>query len=98
MITNRHLDLRQTFFVEYCVLRNHLVLEEQEGRQRIYLIGGESPLSSQRHAAIDCNPTPSLQTGRAVAVCAPVSRWEHRGLFSISTWAPAHPLRPLRHG
>src|SRR5712691_13068866 len=52
-ITNRHLDLRQTLFVEYLVLRDHLVHEEQVGRQRIDLIGGESPLSPERHTAID---------------------------------------------
>src|SRR5205823_1424982 len=55
-IANRHLDLRQTLLVEYLVLRDHLVLEEQEGRQRIYLIGGESPLTPERHAAIDVVP------------------------------------------
>src|SRR6202521_2456733 len=41
VIANRHLDLRQTLFVEYLVLRDHMVQEEQVGRQRIYLIGGE---------------------------------------------------------
>src|SRR5215469_16181832 len=53
IIANRHLDLRQTLFVEYFVLRDHLVQEEQVGRQRIYLIGGESPLAPERHAAPD---------------------------------------------
>src|SRR5262249_18329675 len=53
LIANRHLDLRQTLFVEYFVLRNHLVQEKQVGRHRVYLIGGESPLSQDRHAAID---------------------------------------------
>src|SRR5262249_12965548 len=52
-IANRHLDLRQTLFVEYQVLRDHLIHEEQVGRQRIDLIGGESPLIPERHAAID---------------------------------------------
>src|SRR5215467_558819 len=53
IIANRHLDLRQTLFVEYLVLRDHLVQEEQVGRQRIDLIGSESPLIPERHAAID---------------------------------------------
>ena len=43
-IANRHLDLRQTLLVEDFVLRDHLIDEEQVGRQRIDLIGGESPL------------------------------------------------------
>src|SRR5438445_6443111 len=55
-IANRHLDLRQTLFVEYCVLRDHLVHEEQVSRQRVDLIGGESPLSPERHAAVDVIP------------------------------------------
>src|ERR1700674_556371 len=53
VIANRHLDLRQTLFVEYFVLRDHLVQEEQVGRQRIYFIGGQTPLIPERHAAID---------------------------------------------
>src|SRR5215831_6959996 len=53
VIANRHLDLRQTLSVEYFVLRDHLVQEAQVGRQRIYLIGGESPLCPERHAAPD---------------------------------------------
>ena len=53
IIADRHPDLRQTLFVEYSVLRDHLVQEEQVGRQRIDLIGGESPLIPERHAAID---------------------------------------------
>src|SRR5262249_2695452 len=56
IIANRHLDLRQTLFVEDFVLRDHLVQEEQVGRQRIDLIGGESPLIPGRHAAIDVIP------------------------------------------
>src|SRR5262245_48226040 len=56
IIANRHLDLRQTLFVEYRVLRDHLVHEEQIGRQCIDLIGGESPLIPERHAAIDVIP------------------------------------------
>src|SRR5215470_7479709 len=53
---NRHLDLRQTLFVEDCVLRDHLVHEQQVGRQRVYLIGLEGSLSPERHAAIDVVP------------------------------------------
>src|SRR3954468_20940690 len=53
IIANRHLDLRQTLFVEYLVLRDHLIDEKQVGRQRIDLIGDESPLLPDRHAAID---------------------------------------------
>src|SRR5712672_2261828 len=53
VIANRHLDLWQALFVEYFVLRDHLVHEEQVGRQRIDLIGGESPLIPERHAAMD---------------------------------------------
>src|SRR5262245_53743629 len=53
IFANRHLDLRQTLFVEYLVLRDHLVQEEQVGRQRIDLVGGESPLIPERHAALD---------------------------------------------
>src|SRR5260370_20559899 len=53
IIANRHLDLRQTLFVEYCVLRDHLVQDEQVGRQRIYFIGGQTPLIPERHAAMD---------------------------------------------
>jgi hypothetical protein len=34
VIANRHLDFRQTLFVEYFVLRDHLVQEGQVGRQR----------------------------------------------------------------
>src|SRR6516162_1113686 len=49
----RHLDLWQTLFVEYFVLRDHLVQEEQVGRQRIYLIGAESPLIPERHGAMN---------------------------------------------
>src|SRR5438477_1711698 len=56
LIANRHLDLRQTLFVEDFVLRDHLVQEEQVGGQRIYLIGGESPLVPERHAAMDKIP------------------------------------------
>src|ERR1700674_1594811 len=53
VFANRHLDLRQTLFVEDFVLRDHLVHEEQVGRQRIDLIGGESPLIPERHGAMD---------------------------------------------
>src|SRR6478672_1154100 len=53
---NRHLDLRQTLFVEYRVLRDHLVQEEQISRQRVDFVGGESPLSPKRHAAVDVIP------------------------------------------
>src|SRR5215470_4939502 len=53
---NRHLDLRQTLFVEDCVLRDHLVQEQQVGRQRVDLIGLEGSLSPERHAAIDVVP------------------------------------------
>src|SRR3954468_14993881 len=53
LIANRHPDLRQTLFVEYLVLRNDLVEEEQVGRQRVDLIGLQSPLQPERHAAID---------------------------------------------
>src|SRR5215469_7948079 len=74
VIANRHLDLRQTLFVEYLVLRDHLVQEEQVGRQRIYLIGGETPLCPERHAAMDEIPHRGRKR-RAVAVCAPVPRW-----------------------
>src|SRR5258708_19739412 len=56
VIANRHLDLRQTLFVEDFVLRDHLVHEEQIGRQRIDLIGGESPLIPERHGAMDVIP------------------------------------------
>src|SRR6266704_1672242 len=35
VIANRHLDLRQTLFVEDFVLGDHLVQKEQVGRQRI---------------------------------------------------------------
>src|SRR5215471_3991055 len=53
VIAIRHLDLRQTLFVEDFVLRDHLVQEEQVGRQRIYLIGAESPLIPERHGAMN---------------------------------------------
>src|SRR4029453_16269182 len=53
IIANRHLDLRQTLFVEYLVLRDHLIDEEQVGRQRIDLIGRQSPLQPEWHATID---------------------------------------------
>src|SRR5438874_54844 len=53
VIADRHLDLRQTLFVEYLVLRDHLVQDEQVGGERVYLIGGESPLTPERHAAMD---------------------------------------------
>src|ERR1700720_3568913 len=53
VIANRHLDLRQTLFVEYFVLRDHLVQEEQVGRHRIYFIGGQTPLIPERHAPMD---------------------------------------------
>src|SRR5438874_5242953 len=53
VVADRHLDLRQTLFVEYLVLRDHLVQEKQVGGQRIDLIGGESPLTPERHAAMD---------------------------------------------
>src|SRR5262245_35000177 len=53
IIADRHLDLRQTLSVEYLVLRDHLIEEEQVGGQRIDLVGGESPLLPDRHAAID---------------------------------------------
>src|SRR6266850_4887106 len=53
VIANWHLDLRQTLFVEDFVLRDHLVQEEQVGRQRIDLIGGESPLIPERHGAMN---------------------------------------------
>src|SRR6516162_286191 len=52
----RHLDLWQTLFVEYFVLRDHLVQEEQVGRQRIDLIGAESPLISEGHGAMNKIP------------------------------------------
>src|ERR1700757_1732283 len=53
VIGMRHLDLRQTLFVEDFVLRDHVVQEEQVGRQRIYLIGAESPLVPERHGAMN---------------------------------------------
>src|SRR5204862_5393554 len=53
LIANRHPDLRQTLFVEYLIFRNHLVDEEQIGRQRVHLIGSQSPLQPEWHAAID---------------------------------------------
>src|SRR4030088_1657180 len=56
VIANRHLDLRQTLFVGKRVLRDHLVQEEQVGRQRVDLIGCKSPLSPERHAAVDVIP------------------------------------------
>src|SRR5215471_7817667 len=52
-VANRHLDLRQALFVEYLVLRDHLVEEEQVSRQRIHLIGSQSPLQAEWHAAPD---------------------------------------------
>src|SRR5258706_83254 len=56
VIAHRHLDLRQTLSVEDFVLRDHLVHEKQIGRQRIDLIGRESPLPPERHAAMDIIP------------------------------------------
>src|SRR5204862_6895908 len=44
---NRHLDLRQTLFVEDCVLRDHLAHEQKIGRQRVALIGLERSLSPE---------------------------------------------------
>src|SRR6185503_16714141 len=55
-VANRHPDLRQTLLVEYLVLRNHLIEEEQVGRQRVDLIGSQSPLEPEWHAAIDVIP------------------------------------------
>src|SRR5215469_166096 len=56
VIANRHLDLRETLFVEDFVLRDHLVQEKQIGRQRIDLVGGERPLIADRHGAVDVIP------------------------------------------
>src|SRR5882724_1765217 len=53
LIADRHPDLRQTLFVEHQVFRDHLIEEEQVGRQRIDLIGRQSPLQPDWHAAID---------------------------------------------
>src|ERR1700733_8587640 len=53
LIADRHLDLRQIILVEGLVLRDYLVDGEQVSRQRIYLIGGKSPLIPERHAAMD---------------------------------------------
>src|SRR3982074_202323 len=52
LIADRHPDLRQTLFVEHQVFRDHLIEEEQVGRQRIDLIGSQSPLQPDWHAAI----------------------------------------------
>src|SRR6185436_12944993 len=56
IIADRHLDLRQAMIVEDFVLRDHVVQEQQVGRQRIDLVGGECPLIPGRHAAIDVIP------------------------------------------
>src|SRR5215204_7434095 len=55
-IADRHPDLRQTVLVYYLVLRNHVIEEEQVGRQRVDLIGSQSPLQPEWHAAIDVIP------------------------------------------
>src|SRR5260370_26306694 len=66
VIANRHLDLRQTLFVEYLVLRDHLVQEQQVGRQRIYFIGGWTPHAPPPQAATGEN-TPHRPQTRAPA-------------------------------
>src|SRR5258706_10273003 len=53
LIADRHPDRRQTLFVEHQVFREHLIEEEQVGRQRVNLIGSQSPLQPEWHAAID---------------------------------------------
>src|SRR5882724_920586 len=53
LMADRHPDLRQTLFVEYQVFRDHLFEEEQVGRQRKGLIGSQSLLQPDWHAAID---------------------------------------------
>src|SRR6185295_2348078 len=55
-IPDWHLDLRQTLGVEYLLLRNHIVDVEQKGRQGVDLVGGQRPLSIERHGAIDVIP------------------------------------------
>src|SRR5262245_40751153 len=56
IVTNRHLDLRQTLSVDYLVLRDDIVEVQQEGRQRVDLVGSQRPLSIERHGAIDVIP------------------------------------------
>src|ERR1019366_3590893 len=55
-ITIRHLDLRQALGVHDFVFLDDVALVQQEGGQRVHLVGSERPLFSQRHAAIDVIP------------------------------------------
>src|SRR5260370_26676722 len=83
VIANRHLDLRQTLFVEYFVLRDHLVQEEQVGRQRIYLIGGEKPLSPPRPAPPGEIPHPPRTPRAPLHEALPLPHGEHLAFFSL---------------
>src|SRR6516225_9141402 len=95
IIANRHLDLRQTLFVEDFVLRDHLVQEEQVGRQRINLIGGESPLIPGRHAAFDVIHTVVAngeRSGRIRSRCQMGTSWP---FFDCNSGAiPPRPAGP----
>src|SRR2546421_535786 len=88
IIANRHLDLRQTLLVEDFVLRDHLVQEEQVGRQRIDLIGGESPLIPRRQAAIDVIPHRRRKPRAQWPGALPLPEWDKPALFLFLLPAP----------
>src|SRR5262245_30088592 len=56
VITNRHLDLRQTLLIHRLVFRDHAVDVEQKCRQRVHLVSGQRALAIERHGAIDVIP------------------------------------------
>src|SRR4029453_14801720 len=56
VISNGHLDLRQTLSVEYSVLRDDLVEVEEKRRQRVHLVGLERSFLPEGDPAIDVIP------------------------------------------
>src|SRR5262249_35723766 len=80
-----------TLLVEDLVLRDYLVQEQQVGRQRIDLIGGESPLIPDRHAAIDEIPYRRRVRRAPWQEWLPPPHWDVLALFLFPHWRPPTP-------
>src|SRR5262249_13184002 len=69
----------------------HLVQEEQVGRQRIDLIGGESPLIPDKHAAIDVIPHRRRKRRAQWQEGLPFPEGENPALFCFQLAGPPPP-------
>src|SRR5262245_45427117 len=96
VFTNRHLDLRKTLLIEYKVLRDDLVEAEEKRRQRVYLIGFERSLSTERHPAIDVVPDDRRKRCAYRQDPAPFPRLDAWTVLRFQLGSPASgPVRPV---